>query len=286
MRRAFTLIELLVVIAIMGTMGTMAVGGYRAMQRGMEERGVIQNVNQFVRSAYQRAQIDRVPTAVYFWNETIRAETDTDPQIVVGRAVAVRRAGRLSKVVGNYLYDEFGDLSNLRLTLDEDEEESESGEQNSGSTAAGNGMYLYYMGSQSDTGFKRSIVAQTTKKMKLNELLLSTGGMADIPCYAYVMTDPGGCRWKTGDAYGFEFAELQLPHNFIFGTAYSKNVSSPVTEIGVLRFRVSGNSGSGSKSGASGADTIEIGALRPDASGNVAAQRIATSDSPTKSLYN
>ena len=286
MKRAFTLVELLVVIAIMGMMGTMAVGGYRAMQRGMEERGVIQNVNQFIRSAYQRAQIDRAPTAVYFWNETIREENDYDTLIVVGRAVAVRRSGRLSKVNTTYLYDEFGDLASKRLTLDEDEAESESGEQASGSTTEGNGMYLYNMNSTTDTGFRRSIVAQTTKKMTLNELLPRTGTTVEIPCYAYVVMDPGGCDWQTGDAYGFEFAEIQLPHNYIFGTSYSKNTSNPVTEVGVIRFKVSGNSGNGSKNGTVGADTIDIGSLRPDSSGNLGVEKIATSDSPTKSLYN
>ena len=32
-KRAFTLLELLVVIALMGFLGTVAVGGYRAMRR-------------------------------------------------------------------------------------------------------------------------------------------------------------------------------------------------------------------------------------------------------------
>lgn len=286
MRKGFTLVELLVVMSIMGLMGTLAVGGYRAMQRGMEERGVVQNVNQFIRSAYQRAQIDRVPTAVYFWNETLREETDDEPLIVVGKAVAVRRAGRLSFVEGNYLYDEFGDLASRRLTLDEDEEESESGERESGSTDEGNGMYLYYMSDISDTSFKRSIVAQSTKKMKLSSIFSMSGASVQIPAYAYVMMDQGGVTWKTGDAYGFEFAEIQLPHNFIFGSTYSKNVSSPVSGEQVLRFKVSGNSGSGSKQGTVGNDTIVIYSLRPDQSGALGAEKVATSDSPIKSLYN
>ena len=67
-RRAFTLLELLVVMAIMGMMAVMSVGGYRAMRRGMQERAVMTNVNQFIRAAYQRAQIDRLPVSVYFWN--------------------------------------------------------------------------------------------------------------------------------------------------------------------------------------------------------------------------
>ena len=108
-RKAFTLLELLVVMGIMGMMAVMSVGGYRAMQRGMEERGVMENANHFIRAAYRRAQIDRQPVAVYFWNETLREETDTEPMIVVGKAVAVRRAGRVSRYIDPYLYDEFGD---------------------------------------------------------------------------------------------------------------------------------------------------------------------------------
>ena len=50
-RSAFTLIELLMVIMIMGLLGTVTVGGYRAMQRGMEERGVMENANHFIRAA-------------------------------------------------------------------------------------------------------------------------------------------------------------------------------------------------------------------------------------------
>ena len=97
-KRGFTLVELILVMAIMGLLGTISVGGYRAMQSGMEERGTMQNVNEFIRSAYQRAQIDRQPVNVYFWNELLREKTEDDTPIVVGKAVAVRRAGRLSDV--------------------------------------------------------------------------------------------------------------------------------------------------------------------------------------------
>lgn len=88
MNRAFTLIELMVVMAIMGLLGTVSVGGYRAMQRGMEERGVMQSVNSFIRTAYQRAQIDRQPVVVFFWNETERLASEEHTEVVVGRAVA------------------------------------------------------------------------------------------------------------------------------------------------------------------------------------------------------
>ena len=52
MKRAFTLIELLLVVGIMGLLGTVSVGGYQQMRRGMEEKGVIQDVNTLIRAAY------------------------------------------------------------------------------------------------------------------------------------------------------------------------------------------------------------------------------------------
>ena len=164
--KAFTLIELLVVVAIMALLGTMSVGGYRAMQRGMEERGVVQNVNQFMKVAWQRAQIDRVPVAVYFWNETLRAETDNEPTLVVGKAGAVRRAGRSTGVTGRYLRDEFGDLRYSRLTLDEDDEEDRE------ANASDTGVYLYQVNGSSDgADRRRSVVAQNTKLRPTNQEL-------------------------------------------------------------------------------------------------------------------
>ena len=213
-RRAFTLMELLVVIAIMGILGTVSVGGYRAMQRGMEDRGVMDNVSKFIRSAYQRAQIDRLPVNVYFWNETLREESDVETAIVVGKAIAVRRSGRFTKVQGSYLYDEFGDLNYNRLVLDEDDEDGMDASA-SGSTDQGEGIYLYKISGNEGSQVQRSLVSQTTKRFTTTEPLL-LGGQGEMECYAYVLMDRNGVNWQTGDAYGFEFAELELPHGYIF----------------------------------------------------------------------
>ena len=123
MKRAFTLLELLVVITIMAIMGSLAVSGYRQMRRGMEERSVVQNVNQFMRSAYQRAQIDRQAVGIYFWNETLQEASANKSLVVVGKAIAVRRSGRITNVQGGYLYDEFGDLNFNRKVVSEDEDD-------------------------------------------------------------------------------------------------------------------------------------------------------------------
>ena len=282
MKRAFTLVELLVVMAIMGLLGTVSVGGYRAMRRGMEERGVTSNVNQFIRTAFQRSQIDRQPVAVYFWNELIQEETDYAPRVVVGRAVAVRRAGRVTEVTGNYLCDEYGDLRFMRLAKSEDEQLG-GDSADSGSTAEGNGMFLYHM-ENGDTGFRRSVVSQTTKLQRSRERLLGTGGEAQIESYAYVLMDKNGVAWKRGDAYGFEFADIQLPHNFIFGS-YSDcpdGPGTPVKEVKVLRFIAGRNDGNGTSGGVVGSDTVQISSLRPDASGILKAEKVAMSESPTK----
>ena len=175
MKKAFTLIELLVVIGIMGLLGTVSVGGYRAMQRGMAERGVLDNVNALVRAAYQRAQIDRQPTAIYFWNETLRAADDDRTEIVVGKAVAIRRQGRITRADGQYLYDEFADLNLSYQTDDSTSGSASAGE--GGGDSRKNTMYLYPIDRLSDiedtTQLKRSIVDQKVYGKELTPLYLS-----------------------------------------------------------------------------------------------------------------
>lgn len=279
MKRAFTLLELLVVIAIMAILGGITVSGYRQMKRGMEERGAIQNANQFIRSAYQRAQIDRQPVAIYFWNETLRGRTSEEFEVVVGKAVAVRRAGRLTRVTGNYLCDEFGDLKYNTKILDEDEE----GLDNTASSADGGGINFYRLNGDEGNNPAKSVVYEITRRDDTQEPLLS-GGNKKFECFAYELKDRGGVTWTVGDAYGFEFAELTLPHGYIFGSSYSRDVRNPIAGNSVMRFSVSANSGDGGLSGTDGASTIIISSLRPDNSGALSAQKVGTTDSPTKSL--
>jgi len=279
-RQGFTLVELLVVIAIMGLLGTAAVGGYRQMQRGMEERGVVQTVNVFVRGAYQRARIDRQPTAVYFWNECLRSQTDDANEIVVGKAVAVRRSGRITAVQGNWLADEFGDL-NLAYpddTVTEDDDGT--------GAAASSGRYstkrLYQLDSAS-AGLKYSVVRDQVKALPRSELFLThspfsdTGGgkeeiAGEMQIYGFVKEDGGTATWNVGSAYGFEFASIELPHGYIFGSSFSRSSDSPVTEVKTLIFKPNGTSG---------ASQVDIYALRPNNSGSLAPERIGTSENPS-----
>ena len=292
MSRGFTLVELLIVVGILGLLGTVSVGGYRAMQRGMEERGVMQAVNSFVRTAYQRAQIDRQPVAVYLWNETIRGSSDTENEIVVGRAVAVRRYGRFSAKRGNVLVDEFADLN---LTYQTQVEQEDGGGSSSSQVSS---MFIYPMGKPSDvmssTSLRRTLVEGKVRESSENVRFLSKDVDTDlvgeedkmkIPAYGFVIQDAGGVSWKAGMAYGMEFLQLELPHNYIFGSQYSQKVENPFTGAGTIVFDVGvGNGGGLITGGSTGRNTIEVNSLRPDGSGGLRAKSVATSENPERDL--
>ena len=279
--RAFTLVELLVVIGIMGLLGTVSVGGYNAMQRGMEERGVMGNVNTFIRTAYERAQIDRQPTAIYFWNETIRSSTLDENEIVVGKAVAVRRSGRISMVYGDLLVDEFADLERAFLSPTEDEDAADADTPDGENT-----MFLYNLDNQGSTvRLQRSVVYSEVEKRSVQEIYLQgkpsdNVGSGEMDLWGFRIKDKNGVQWKNGAAYGFEFAEITLPHNYIFGSTYSKTAEDPVREAGTMVFSVMQNTGSsqGVTGGVQGSVTVY--ALRPDGSGGLTTQRVGTNDNP------
>ncbi len=264
-KKAFTLIELLLVIAIMGLMGTAAVGGYRAMQRGMEERGVMQNASQFIRSAYQRAQVDRTPVAIYFWNETIREETQDESIVVVGKAVAVRQMGRISYIDGSYLCDEFGDLK-FRCANDDDSEMGSAGSPNNAA-----GIALYRMKGNEVT---RTLVTPETELRDVEIRLVSSEEIRPIELYGFKIVDGGVGNWRKGDAYGMEFSEIQLPHNFIFTSDYNSNLSNPVKELTskTMIFRP----------GQESSEVINICNLRVGSSGDLEAKSIGDTENPTK----
>ena len=287
MKKAFTLLELLVVMGIVGLLGTVSVGGYHAMQRGMEERGVMQNVNAFVRAAYHRAQIDRQPTAVYFWNETVRSRPMDEHEIVVGKAVAVRRFGRFSRVSGSVLIDEFADLD---LTYETDREST------GGQSKQSNVIYLYPMEKLSDiasgTQLRRSMVSARVSD-ESDTVVFADGNPPTaegndsentVPAWGFEIRDEGGVQWKAGMAYGLEFMQIELPRNYVFGSDYSNSADNPVRTAGTLVFDVGRNDGSGTASGAiEGRNSVTVYSLRADGA-NLKAEKVASSDNPERSL--
>ncbi len=270
--RGFTLVELLVVIGIMGLLGTISVGAYRAINRGMEERSAVQVASQFIHAVYERALIERRPTAIYFYNETLRGN-DTEREVVVGQAIAVRMTGRISRVQGDTLYDEFSDLSNSYDTMAEGAE----------SNKKERGMRLYRL---SQNELKYSRISELVKKsgdaeyslLNVSEQGLGAADDHFIPeQYGFVCLDGSAGEWKGGDQYGMEFQRLTLPKGYIFGSSFSTSVTDPIKGESTMVF---------SSDGGAGGSTIGIYALRQGSGGDLTASKVGTTENPTASQSN
>ena len=264
--RAFTIFELLVVIAIMAILGAIAIANYRAIERGVTERAALRSLNQFIRAAYHRAQIDKVPVAVFYWNETLQKETSLAPLIVVGKAVAVRRAGRVTKVDGEFLCDEFNDLQFFYTDYVASENST---------------RWIYQMNGEEGNSPKRSRVSHNTHYKPLE---LRGADATDRPStadYGYKVVEKNNVEWKIGDAYATEFLDITLPHNFIFGKEYSSDTSDPVAGHGIIRFKVSANTGEGARGSDNGASTVVISCIRPDKTGAPKVFRVGGTIDPT-----
>lgn len=257
-KRAFTLVELLVVVGIMAAMATMSIGSYFAVVRGMADRGALAAATSVISLAQERARIDLAPTVVYFYNELVqnKDENKGTELVVAGVAVAIRRAGRLTRVTGNYLGDEFADLDITYGLSDE-----------SGSLR-GDTFRLYKF---DFSGMKYSSVYSEVAEDSIdNESYLVESPMNrgfrkangdnedpnELISYAFVQKD-GNATWQVGDAYGYEFARIRLPDNYIFGGASDvPSQSQPIKNVStVIKCYPDSN--------ASSLDSVRVTARRP-----------------------
>lgn len=210
MKRGFSLLELMVVVAIMAMMGVAASGGYKQMIRGMRERGAVAAATAILRTAKERAAVDRQPTVVYCYNRCHKRAGGADRAnaIVSGEMVAVRRAGRISAVRGRELYDEFGDLlaANDSAVSARDLERS-------------TGVRLFRFGGAGSGDMRYSVVSERVMKGTIALRGYSVGA-TNVTVGAYYnlnRSDREPPGWKAGDPYGLVFAELTLPAGFVFG---------------------------------------------------------------------
>ena len=255
-KRAFTLVELLVVVGIMAAMATMSIGSYFAVVRGMADRGALAAATSVISLAQERARIDLAPTVVYFYNELVQNKDDSKGTelVVAGVAIAVRRAGRLTRVTGNYLGDEFADLD-ITYGLAE-------------GSLRGDTFRLYKF---DFSGMRySSVYSEVTEDPIDNESYLverpgnrgfrkASGDNEDpneIISYAFVQKD-GNATWQVGDAYGYEFARIRLPDNYIFGSSSDvPSQSQPIKNVStVIKCLPDSN--------ASSLDSVRVTARRP-----------------------
>lgn len=242
-RRGFTLMELMVVVGIMTFLGLAATNGYNALQKGIAERGAVDAASALLKAAKERALVDRVPTAVFCYNRMLRDSSDNENAVVVGEAVAIRRAGRITKVKGKYLYDEFGDLER---SYDSTTKESELTDRK--------GMRLWRFDDRRMSRMQYSVVADGVyydddiggawSFMPWGDRLSSSAGGGNsatqlvVTACAFYDLGTSSCpppSWQVGNGYGFEFQRLRLPDGFLFGSSVPSQVGQ-ISETGAFFF--------------------------------------------------
>ena len=237
MSRGFTLIELMVVAGIMAFLGTAAVGGYNAYQRGMAERGATGAASSLLKAAKERALVDRTPTMVFCYNRLIReASGDDENAIAVGEAVAIRRAGRITYASGSTLIDEFADVlgsydvvssseimerGGIRLWKFDDRQMTKADYSVIADAVEpikpGNFLHTYE-GALNGNSSSQSSTGVIGQNVSPGQNTTQSGPMEAI-VYAFRILSGGtidGSAWRVGNGYGFEFARVQLPHDFVF----------------------------------------------------------------------
>ncbi len=219
-RRAFTLVELLVVMGIIAVMATMSIGSYFAVVRGMTDRGAVAAATSVISLAHERACIDLSPTVVYFYNELVREANKNAgvDAVVAGVAVAVRRAGRISRVNGDLLNDEYADLDRTYGVADNaNSMQGETFRLYKFDLSRMRYSLVYSEAVEDEIGNERYLVEHPVNRgfRKANG---DNEDANDLSVYSFMRKD-GYNGWRAGDAYGYEFARIRLPDNYIFGSS-------------------------------------------------------------------
>ena len=244
-KRAFTLVELLVVVGILAAMATLSIGSYFGVVRGMADRGAVAAATSILTLAEARANLDLTPTMVFFYNELVQREDDSDGTdlVAAGFAIAVRRAGRISGKDGSLLLDEFADL-NLTYDLAKTGASRKSKDSfrlyrmdYSSQKMDYSTVYSTVVEREIDINYSASLnepnsmycVEKPIDKQRFKKQIDRTKyeDVNVLLSYAFEETKGGeSATWKVGDAYGYEFARIQLPNNYIFGSVAPKSSDS------------------------------------------------------------
>ena len=224
MRRAFTLIELLVVVGLMGLMSTIAIGGYSAITRGMNDRAALDVARTVLEAAVQRANLDRTKVQVYLFDEVLKLDSEMSAGVGAGVAIAVRPIGRVTLVPETGFYcDEFSDLKDIYGPLEEEgREQTEQDRERSATT-----VRIYNLRMKNYVDVLEGVTGYTISDFDLEEELRAETSETDQgsdsqkewEIYGFKKAEggEGGADFAVGDQYGQEFAVTRLPQGYFFG---------------------------------------------------------------------
>lgn len=118
-KRAFTLVELMAVVGLMGLLATLSVVAWGSISKGMSDRAAHEALEGFVRSSLRVARMEESPVVLRFRTYVIPADDDFEEEKIC-RAVAVRAAGRVSRLLDGHPWDEFAEEGPVRLDETQD----------------------------------------------------------------------------------------------------------------------------------------------------------------------
>jgi prepilin-type N-terminal cleavage/methylation domain-containing protein len=236
-KRAFTLVELLVVMGIMAALATISIGSYFAVVRGMADRGALAAATSVISLALERARIDMQPTVVYFYNELVQNKDSSKGTdlVVAGVAVAVRRAGRISRVNGDLIHDEFADLERTYDLADNPNSlQSDTFRLYRFNFSRMQYSSVYSEVVEDEIGNEKYLVEQPVDRGFIkpggDESKKKDTESADkMLSYAFKVKS-GFSSWRAGDTYGYEFARIRLPDNYLFGSDMP-TATDPIKEL-------------------------------------------------------
>ena len=260
-RRAFTLVELLVVMGIMAALATVSIGSYFAVVRGMADRGALAAATSVISLALERARIDMQPTVVYFYNELVqnKEESKGTELVAAGVAVAIRRAGRISRVNGSLIHDEFADLERTYDVADN----PNSIQSDTFRLYRFNFSKMEYSSVYSETvedpiSNEKYLLEKPVDRRNFRKPNGDSEDASKMISYAFKVKS-GFSGWRVGDAYGYEFARVRLPDNYIFGSAADvPTAKEPIKELSSLTLKCFPDSDSGSL------ESVRIRGKRPN----------------------
>ena len=265
-KRGFTLVELLVVTGIIASMATIGISSYGAIKRGMANRGALAAATSVISLAQNRARIDMSPTVVYFMNELVQAADANvgTVQRYAGVAIAIRRAGRVTRYSNGLLYDEYGGLENIYPSVERESDISDKD--------AGFRLYRFNLNRMEYSIAKSSVVRGVIRNNQDDDWCVSkpkntaqvdndTEEMdGDTSAYAFALKDVNGANWGVGEAYAYEFARIRLADNYVFGTGGNlPDATTPVKFVKAMPFYPDADA-------RKGLETIAVSTLRTDGS--------------------